>query len=245
VSRLRVALVAVTAVAVSGSGCAAHAPRDRRDVVHDMMAASVQLRAEREGGARRAASGVVIARDATGSWIVTTRHFLDPDVSQKISVAPATRPRRSISGEVVARSADSDLALIRVVGLDLAAARLKDMARLGDAVWVVAFPWGRRLTMVSGVVSQLGADSSDDAFEGPASMVDASVSYGASGGGVFDADTGELIALVESHRTARVSLPDARERSLEVPVPGETTVIPVTVIRRFLGTTPLAPLSSP
>lgn len=36
-------------------------------------------------------------------------------------------------------------------------------------------------------------------------MVDASVSYGASGGGVFDARTGGLIGLVEGYRTARVT----------------------------------------
>ena len=66
-------------------------------------------------------------------------------------------------------------------------------------------------------------------------MVDASVSYGASGGGVFDATTGRLIGLVEGYRTARVSFKgDTAARYIDVPVPGETYVSPLGDIRRFL-----------
>jgi hypothetical protein len=66
-------------------------------------------------------------------------------------------------------------------------------------------------------------------------MVDASVSYGASGGGVFDAETGELVGLVDSYRTARVTLDvDTRPSHIDVPVPGETVVVPLADLRRFL-----------
>ena len=65
-------------------------------------------------------------------------------------------------------------------------------------------------------------------------MVSATVSYGSSGGGVFDATTGELVAIVESYRTAKVAIPEMKERVLEVPVAGETTVIPAPLISRFL-----------
>jgi S1-C subfamily serine protease len=236
----------VLAVALVPSACASLHPADRGDVVRAVMASTVQLRAEREGGARRAGSGVVLFSNATTSWILTTRHFLDPAVPQTVSVVSARRPRRTVRAAVTALSAESDLALLHVDGLVLPPVRLKDTVRLGDPVWVVAFPWGRRSTIVSGIISQLVPDAAEASegseadVEGAASMVDASVSYGASGGGVFDAETGALIALVESHRTARVALPDARDRTLEVPVPGETTVIPVSVIRRFIAATPLA-----
>ncbi|MBI2215980.1 MAG: trypsin-like peptidase domain-containing protein [Candidatus Rokubacteria bacterium] len=239
---MRIAALVLT-VALVTSACASIRPRDRGDVVRAVMASTVQLRTEREGGARRAGSGVVLFTEASTSWILTTRHLLEPSVSQTVSVVSATRPRRRVRAAVTALSAESDLALLRVEGLALPGVRLKDTVRLGDPVWVVAFPWGRRSTIVSGVVSQLtsdAGDASDAPVEGAASMVDASVSYGASGGGVFDAETGALVALVESHRTARVALPDARDRTLEVPVPGETTVIPVPVILRFIATTPLA-----
>jgi len=65
-------------------------------------------------------------------------------------------------------------------------------------------------------------------------MVDASVSYGSSGGGVFDAQTGELVGIVESYRTAKVAIPEMKDRVLEVPVAGETTLISAPAILRFL-----------
>ena len=65
-------------------------------------------------------------------------------------------------------------------------------------------------------------------------MVDTSVSYGASGGGVFDAASGTLVAIVESYRTAKVVHPDAPGTTLEIPVAGETTVISSETILRFL-----------
>jgi hypothetical protein len=65
-------------------------------------------------------------------------------------------------------------------------------------------------------------------------MVSATVSYGSSGGGVFDADTGELVGIVESYRTAKVAIPEMKDRVLEVPVAGETTLIPAPLIARFI-----------
>ena len=73
-------------------------------------------------------------------------------------------------------------------------------------------------------------------------MVDVSVSYGSSGGGVFDAQTGDLVALVEAYRTARIALPRDPGASVQVPVAGETTVIPAATIVRFLADRGLGPL---
>jgi hypothetical protein len=41
---------------------------------------------------------------------------------------------------------------------------------------------------------------------------------------------------VESYRTARVALPTQPEKTLDLPVPGETTVVGAPAIRRFLET---------
>jgi hypothetical protein len=85
------------------------------------------------------------------------------------------------------------------------------------------------------VVSQVNGEPVDDPESGARLMVDASVSYGASGGGVFDATTGRLIGLVEGYRTARVSFKgDSSARYIDVPVPGETYVVPLADVRRFL-----------
>jgi len=142
-------------------------------------------------------------RSTRRSWIVTARHFLEPPTTQQIHLTtPGRKDRTKLV--VVASSPDADVTLLVAEGIVLPAVNLKEIAKLGDDVWVLAFPWGRRLTVVGGVVSQISADAGDDAFEGPARMIDASVSYGASGGGVFDARTGELIGIIESYRTARV-----------------------------------------
>lgn len=224
-------------------GCAATSarpPQSRSDVIRQILPATVQLRCERDGGGRRAASGVLLARDATTrrAWIVTTRHFLEPLAPQKVSVVAGQKPRAS--ARLVTVSERADLALLEVTDLDSTPARLKDSVQLGDEVWVVAFPWGRRMTLSSGVVSQVVGDAGGGDYEGAARMVDVSVSYGASGGGVFDAQTGALVGLIESYRTARVSMQGSPERVIEVPVPGETTLISADAIRGFLAEAGLA-----
>jgi serine protease Do len=222
-------------------GCATTGgrPQSRGDVIRQILPATVQLRCERDGGGRRAASGVLLARDVATrrAWVVTTRHFLEPLAPQKVSVVAGAKTR--VSATVVMVSERVDLALLEVADLDSPPARLKDNVQLGDEVWVVAFPWGRRMTLSSGVVSQVG-DSGGGDYQGAARMVDVSVSYGASGGGVFDAQTGALVGLIESYRTARVSMQGSPERVIEVPVPGETTLISADAIRGFLAEAGLA-----
>jgi hypothetical protein len=46
--------------------------------------------------------------------------------------------------------------------------------------------------------------------------------------------------MVEGYRTARISIPEARDKVLEVPVAGETTVIAASTIVRFLVASGLA-----
>jgi serine protease Do len=235
-SRARSVLALVVVTALTAGGCAAANRSARDDVLRQIVPSTVQLRGERESGGRRAASGVVVARDGGSrkTWIITTRHFLEPVAApQKLSVAVAGK-KQPVVAKLLKVSERADLALLEIEGVDLTPAKLKDTVRLGDEVWVVAFPWGRRMTLSNGVVSQLvAADGSDD-YEGPARMIDVSVSYGASGGGVFDAPTGALVGLIEKYRTAHVALPQTPDRAIEIPVPGETTLISSDTIRRFV-----------
>jgi S1-C subfamily serine protease len=213
---------------------------DRGDVLRRIVLSTVQLRAEAAGPVRRAGSGVVVASDAASqrTWILTTLHVLGPSGDPHVSVRTARTAAR-LKAVVVARNTDADLALLVVDGIALPPVEMQDSARLGDDVWVVGFPWGRRMTVVSGIVSQIASADDQVALEGPARMVDASVSYGASGGGVFDS-TGALIAIVEGYHTARVMPHSASERVVDVPVPGETTVIGAPAIRQFLSSSGLA-----
>src|SRR5262249_29518549 len=130
---------------------------------------------------------------------------------------------------LAARDADGvDLGLLAIETDRCPVARLGGPPALGGSVWVVAFPWGGNMTLVGGNVSQLNADPPTGQEGESRLMIDASVSYGASGGGVFDAETGRLVGLIEGYRTARVSFKgDAPQRYVEVPVPGETYVTPL------------------
>jgi S1-C subfamily serine protease len=226
--------LALAAALVLAAGCAAVGGADRPSLIRRAVDSTVQLRAEREGGGRRWASGVVVAADAAGrAWVVTTRHFLEPPTRQDIFVyAPGRRGRAR--ADLLAVSDESDLAVLTVEGIGLPPVSLQDTVRLGDEVWLVSFPWGRRLTVVSGIVSQIAGDDGDVAFEGAVRLVDAPASQGASGGGVFDAGTGRLVGIVEGYRTARVMLGGAPERSVDIPWPGETSVLGVPAIRRLL-----------
>lgn len=232
------------AAALTTSACASGVTGSSRDqIIRQILPSTVQLRSERDGGVRRAASGVVLAADvgARRCWILTTRHFMEPLTKQEVHVIVPGRKGR-LKTDLVALSQDSDLAVLVADDVTLPPVKLKGSAKLGDDVWIVAFPWGRRLTIVAGVVSQISAETGDAPVEGPARMVDASVSYGASGGGVFDAASGALIGIVESHRTARVTSPGPPEHVIEIPVPGETTLISSESILRFMVRAGLEPL---
>jgi S1-C subfamily serine protease len=222
-------------VLVVATGCATERAASRGDVIRQIVPSTVQLRCERDGGGKRAASGVFLAHDpqTKRAWIVTTRHFLEPIVPQRVTVHVGKKT--PITARVVKVSEGTDLALLEVSGVDSPRARLKDSVRLGDDVWVVAFPFGRRMTVSSGVVSQVTPDAAGVEYEGPAQMVDVSVSYGASGGGVYDGQTGALVGLIKSYRTARVSPPGATpEQTIDVPIPGETLLVPADAIRKFV-----------
>jgi hypothetical protein len=230
------ATLVLAAIALVASGCATSPrPQTRSELLRGVLPSTVQLLAERPGGGRRAASGVVLASDSgrACTWVLTAGHFVAPPVPESIYVRTAGA-RERFRATVVRADGEADLALLLVPGLVLPPVRRREVAHLGDDVWVVAFPRGRQMTLVSGTVSQVGTGSDTDATEGPVRLVDTSVSYGASGAGVFDAETGELIGVVEGYRTAQIAARDAPDRVMEIPVPGETLVISAQAIRRFL-----------
>jgi hypothetical protein len=212
-------------------------------VVERILPSSVQIVMERNGDRFRSGSGVAIAArpspQGSDCFVLTSGHTLSRRSGPQQILVLFGRHRgggRKSPATVVAyrESEDLDLGLLRTQSNECFPAQFGRPPWLGDPIWVVAYPWGRNMTLVGGVVSQVNVDQADDRDTAPRFIVDAPVSYGASGGGVYDGRTGRLVGLVEGYRTARVSFQGDASYYIDVPVPGETYVVPLADIRRFL-----------
>lgn len=223
------------------SGCAGReAAPTKNQVIAHTLATTVQVVTERPGGIRRSGSAVLLGSepDRDRTMILTTYHLLAPVVEQDIRVHFPSG-NREVEATLLAVDAERDLALLATPGIEADAAWLQDHVYLGDPVWVVAFPWGRERTVVNGVVSQVAwpetAAPEVVPIGGSVSLIDASVSYGMSGGGVFEASAGALVGIVRGYRTAQLALPGFDTTAVRLPVAGETTVISAQEITCFLG----------
>jgi S1-C subfamily serine protease len=236
----------VATLTTLGTGCATDRlwSPSREQVIQRILPSSVQVVLEEHGRRFRSGSGVVIGARPIAAraecLVLTAGHTLHGlNESHQVYVLLDRHRGKGtrVPATVIAKREedDTDLALLRIEADQCVPAQFGPMPALGDAIWVVAFPWGRNMTLAGGNVSQLDGGTPD---EGDPSrlMVDASVSYGSSGGGVFQASTGRLVGLVEGYQTARVSFRgEAAARYIDVPVPGETYVTSLPSIRRFLA----------
>lgn len=209
-------------------------------VMQHVLASTAQVVVERAGGGRRTGSAIAVAVDERQGKVVlvTAAHVLTPVVPQNVVVTTPLH-RRPLPANVLALDVESDLALIEVSRLDVKPVAFSVDAMLGDGVWVAAFPWGGRVSVVGGVVSQISWRPTESATSvplvGPVTLIDATVSHGMSGGGVFDRQNGTLLGIVRSYRTVQMTLPGEPERAITFPVGGETTIVPSLSILCFLA----------
>jgi S1-C subfamily serine protease len=228
----------------------------REEVLQRILPSAVQIVVEqREGRRVRTASGVVLNSPTTSHrqacYVLTAGHAVSGIVGEKEVYVTFGRykgdnKRAQATVVVYQDSADVDLALLRVEADQCVPARPAGPATLGESVWVVGFPWGRHMTLASGIVSQINADDGPDRETASQLMVDASVSYGTSGGGVYEARRGALIGVVKGYSTARVSAQGADPPwYIDVPVPGQTYVTPLSDVKRFLADAGYADLIGP
>ena len=225
------------------------ASRREKDVILHVLGSSVQVVLERNGERFRTGSGVVILATPDGSGseclVLSSGHTFagvkagdgnETYVLLDRHQGAATK----VPAQIVARreTAPVDLALLRVRAPRCMPAPLGRSPALGDRIWIVGFPWGRQIRLISGMVSELNLDDQGVLRAGSSLVVDASVAYGMSGGGVFDAVSGRLVGLIEGYGTARV--PFGQKPTLQyidVPVPGETYVTSLATIEGFLQET--------
>ena len=225
-----------------GAGAPAQAKTERSRVVQRALRQSVRVEVMVSGKVARAASGVVVATEGKTSYVLTNAHVVQRDglkgpasfdVVIERPLLHRLRARVVHEGKVP----DEDLALLAVEGEALSAVAIagEEEVDVGDDVVVIGAPYGRSLSVSSGIVSQLVLDEQDARVQ-RAMKTDAPIGYGASGGGVFEVPSGRLVGLVEGYRTAKVNFGGIAndDFSFDVPMPGETFLAPPTKIRNFI-----------
>lgn len=204
--RTRPALaLALLAVALLAGACVPAAPpidpdegalRDLAPLDLDDVQAAAVLRSAREFTVRIRALGC--ERLGTGSGfvldeelIVTNRHV----VGQPREVTISTWDGRSFDAEVDGIAQDADLAVLRVIGLDLPVARVRaERAVIGEPVAAIGYPGGGGSTITTGEVLGL-TDGPILGESAPAIRVSTEVLPGNSGGPLVDAD-GQVIGVI-------------------------------------------------
>ena len=246
-ARRAVALGAIVGALVSGCGLAPFGQPGREEVLERVVSSAVQVIIEQQEGHRvRTGSGVVLASQRKDGHIVdcfilTSGHTVSDVADHKEAFVLLGRGRGGVTKMpatvlAVRETPDFDLALLQSRASPCRPVRTGGPPLLGETVWVVGFPWGRHMTLASGIVSQINAEGGTDPETASRLMVNASVSYGANGGGVYEALHGDLIGVVEGYSTARVSAQGANPPwYIDVPVPGQTFVTPISDVRRFLA----------
>src|SRR5438309_5650083 len=239
-------LAAIAAVALALPG-AAHARSDKSRVVQKALRQSVRVEVLVGGKVARVASGVVVASEDGRSYVLTNEHVVQREGLRGSAafVVVIERPKlHRVEARLIEEGEvpDEDLALLTIPE-QVAPVQVgsEDDVQVGDDVVVIGAPYGRSLSVSSGIVSQLELDEADARLQ-RAMKTDAPIGYGASGGGVFSVPSGKLIGLVEGYRTAKVAFGGVAgsDFSFDVPMPGETFLAPASKLRAFVARAGLA-----
>ena len=240
----RFAILAAAGLALGSAAPLAQAKSDRSRVVQRALRQSVRIEVQSEGRLARSASGVVIAVEKGTSFVLTNAHVVQREglAAAAAYVVVIERPRlHRVPARLVyqGRVPEEDLAVLAVdsESLPVAPVAIDDDVNVGDDVVVIGAPYGKALSVSSGIVSQLEVDDSGPRPLQTKMKTDAPIGYGASGGGVFDVPSGKLVGLVEGYRTARVAFGgmNSDDFSFDIPMPGETFLAPPGKIRAFLA----------
>jgi hypothetical protein len=213
----------------------AHARRTEHPDPGDVDASLAELLLERDGRLLARGSGIVVAaRDEDGEracYLLTAGHVVpaaSAGADLLVGVAADGAVRHRVRGQLLRRvdADDRDLAVVRAAGLACRPARTGSGLEPGADVWLAGFPRQGATRVWPGHLRGPWPP------EAPRWIVDGGVTEGASGGGVFEARSGELVGLIQGYWTVRLLGP-AGPIGGDVPA-GATAVIPLARVRGLL-----------
>lgn len=201
--KFRLTVAALAAAATLGlCACSAHYADDSFVHSADTLRPSVVLLSmdvpgeQKDNPDSEFATGIVVATGRWGSDILTVEHAIEQASNLKVTIAN----KNKVSGDVVAKNATLDVALVRIKRNDLPVAKLgtsKD-AQPGRVVGLLGYPipdqfddegLGLATSLNSGRVSSMRQDAIE---------VNLPIVPGESGSPVFLSDTGEIVGIAES-----------------------------------------------
>jgi serine protease Do len=135
-------------------------------------------------------SGVVIRADG---YVVTNNHVVAGNVREVSAVLP---DKRQVTGQIVARDPETDIAVVRVNARNLPVLPWADSSKLKVGQWVLAIgsPFQLNQTVTLGIVSAVGRTGVGVADYEDFIQTDAAINPGNSGGGLIDA-RGEVVGI--------------------------------------------------
>ena len=137
-------------------------------------------------------SGVIVKIDGQKGYILTNNHVVADMDELKVKLSD----KREFDGEVVGTDEQTDLAVIKIEGENLKAAKMGDSENLRQGQWAIAIgnPFGLTHTVSVGVVSAIGRSGVGIANYENFIQTDAAINPGNSGGPLVNID-GEIIGI--------------------------------------------------
>lgn len=145
------------------------------------------------------ASGIIISKDG---YIVTNNHVVEDCEKYTVKVnSTDSMESKTYDATLCGTDGDTDLAVLKINGTNLPAAKLgdSDKLHLGDDVVIIGNPLGYETSVSKGVVSGLNRQVSDSVRGLSSIQTDAAINRGNSGGALFNA-YGEVVGVVNEKR---------------------------------------------